>query len=207
MRQVVRKIIHWSRAVKVGGALVSLFWFLQFIRDEFLPEDLGARMRLLNLLPHFHWYGWVILLLCVWIIGMFEGVVRWHNNEVAPILGLPGTLQHEAVALAGRMRDFIKRFVSENGLMPPVHPTTDEKERAQMAAASTAWGMKFSRQFRVELYDEVCAMAEKIRARGIPVDFSTEGNLTQALLSPNFVLLSAGILMAGGLALSLSKSN
>ena len=202
-----RKITEWSYTVKIGGAIVGLFWFLQWIRDEWLPQQWEERLRLINLIPHWHWYVWVILLLLVFLIGFFEGAVRWNRNEIAAMLGWPGTLQNEAFALARKMRDFVQEFAKTNGGIPKIHPTNDENERARMNAAASAWGMKFSQQFRVSLLGDVEKMVERIRAEGVPVDLTAETILNQSILFPNAVMLSAAYLMAGALSLSLNKPN
>ena len=164
-------------------------------------------MRLINLIPHWHWYVWEILLLLVFLIGFFEGAVRWNRNEIAAMLGWPGTLQNEAFTLARKMRDFVQEFAKTNGGIPKIHPTNDENERARMNAAASAWGMKFSQQFRVSLLGDVEKMVERIRAEGVPVDLTAETILNQSILFPNAVMLSAAYLMAGALSLSLNKPN
>jgi hypothetical protein len=55
---------------------IGIFWFLQLIKDELLPEKWKERLRLLNLLPPRPWYIWVILLLVIALVGGLEGVVR-----------------------------------------------------------------------------------------------------------------------------------
>lgn len=206
-RHTLRKIIDWSLTAKIGGSIIGLFWFLQWIRDEWLPQKWEERLRLINLIPHWHWYIWAILLLTVFLFGAFEGAVRWNRNEVAPLLGWPGTLQNGAFVLARRMRDFIQEFAKNNGGIPEIRPTNDENERIRMNAEATAWGMKFSQQFRVSLLEEAEKMVEKIRAQGVAIDLTAETILHQSVLFPNAVMLSAAYLMAGALSLSLTKPN
>jgi hypothetical protein len=205
IRGTAKKIVHWSLVVKIGGSIIGVFWFLQLIKDELLPEELEARLRLLNLIPHWPWYVWLILALLVCLIGLFEGTYRWNKHEVAPIIGWPETLQNEAFLLATKIRDFIEDFTDKNGLPPEIYPTGDENTRTRMQIAASDWNNRFTQQFRVNLRDEVGGVIDRIRAEGIPMDYAMEGILIQPHVNPNSVMLLAGLLMGGGLALTLKK--
>jgi len=91
-RYTVRSITRWSLTVKIGGVVIGVFWFLQLAKDELLPEEWEEHLRLLNLLPHFHWYIWVIICLSLALVGTLEGTMRWNKNEIAPMIGWPGSL-------------------------------------------------------------------------------------------------------------------
>jgi hypothetical protein len=205
MLRTLESITRWSLTVKVGGTIIGVFWFLQLIKDELLPERWEERLRLLNLLPHWPWYEWTIALLLVFLVGTIEGVIRWNGNEMAPILGWPGTLQNNSFMVAGKMRDFVQKFKADNGEVPRMYPTSDSSQQMRISAAISEWCTLFTRQFRVTLSDEVEDILNKIQAEGIPLDFTIVGVLEQPTLTPNSLLLVAGQLMAGGLSLTLKK--
>ena len=202
-RRTFESVVNWSLTVKIGGTIIGVFWFLQLIKDEFLPEDWEARLRLLNLVPHFHWYIWAILALLVFLVGTFEGTFRWNKNEIAPILGWPGTLQNNAFLEAKKIRDFVANFTSTNGRSPEIYPTDDPNARTRMQIAASDWNNLFSQQFRVNLQTEVEDIIDKIEAEGIPMDYAIQSVLSQPSLNPNSVMLLAGLVMAGGLSLTL----
>jgi hypothetical protein len=203
IRNPLESIVRWSSAVKIGSTAVGLFWFLQAVKDELLPEEWEDRLRLVNLLPHFRWYVWVILLLGVWLVGVLEGVIRWHKHEIAPILGRPNTLHRETFVVAGKIRDFITKFIADNGEMPRLYPTADDKERIRMNTAISDWSIRFSQQFRIALHQEVKDTLHKIQAEGIALDFARTGVLNLPTIYPHNLMDLAGQLMAGGLALTL----
>jgi len=203
-RVTIEAIVRWSLTVKIGGATISVFWFLQLIKDELLPEDWGARLRLLNLLPHLPWYEWAIALLVVFLVGAIEGTLRWNRNEIASILGWTGTLQNDAFLLARRIRDFITKFIADNGEMPRIYPTNDDNERMRMNVAVSDWCNRFTHLFRATLSGEIEDNLNKIRA-SVPLDFTIIGVLKQPTLDPNSLMLLTGLVMAGGLSLTLKE--
>jgi len=205
IRGTAKKIISWSLVVKIGGSIVGLFWFVQWLRDEFVPQQWEERLRIINLIPHWHWYVRVILALLVCLIGSFEGIYRWNKHEIAPIIGWAGTLQNDAFVVAQEIRDFIAGFITRNGEIPKIYPSNSADEQARMHTAVSNWCVLFSQQFRVTLSDEVEQTIDKIRAQGIPMDYAIEGVLAQPTLNPNSVMLLSGLLMGGGLSLTLLR--
>jgi hypothetical protein len=203
LRRTIEAIFRWSLTVKIGGAAIGFFWFLQWIKNELLPAETEERLRLLNLLPHFHWYIWVILLLIVGLLGCLEGVVRWNRNEIVPIIGLEGTLQNEAFLLAKRIRDFVEQFVAENGEMPKFYPSVSQDEQTRMQVAMSEWCNRFTSLFRATLANEIEAMLRRIRALDAPMDFTFASTL-KTQLGPSHVMLLASLLMGGGLATTLA---
>jgi hypothetical protein len=200
-----KSIVRWSLTVKIGGAAIGLFWFLQWIKNELLPAATEERLRLLNLLPHFPWYIWVIICLSVALVGTFEGVVRWNKNEIAPILGWPETLQNDASLLARRIRDFIAKFIADNGEMPKIVPTGDDNERIRMNGEVSGWCLRFTSLFRATLADDALNIIRRIRAEGVEVDFTIAGVIEQPTLTPHAVMLLSGLLMAAGLSITLKS--
>ncbi|MGB9105961.1 MAG: hypothetical protein WCC59_14465 [Terriglobales bacterium] len=198
-------ITQRSLFVKVGGTAIGIFWFLQLVKDELLPEEWEGKLRLLNLLPHLHWYIWVILFLSVLLIGLVEGAIRWNSKDIAPILGWPGSLQNDAFQTASKMRDFIRTFISNNSEMPTLIVYSDEEKTRQAHREISEWCVRFTMLFRTTLDAEVRSTMGRIRAEGVPMDFSIMGLLDQASVSPDAVMSLAGLLMGAGLSLSLKK--
>lgn len=163
----VKAIARWSLTVKIGSAAIAPFWFLQWIKNELLPAETEERLRLLNLLPHFHWYVWVIICLSVALVGSLEGMVRWNKNEIAPIVGWTGTLHNDAFLLARRIRDFIANFIVDNGEMPKLYPTNDNNERMRVNNEIGQWCNRFTARFRANLGDDVEKLLDRIKGEGI----------------------------------------
>jgi hypothetical protein len=202
----LKAIARRSLTVKIGGTAIGIFWGLQLIKDELLPEKWEGKLRLLNLLPHFPLYIWGSLCAVIAVVVLVEGATRWNCVDIAPILGWPDSLHNNAFQTAAKIRDFIEDFISDNGEMPPITVYSDEEKTRQAHARISEWCIRFTMLFRSTLDTEVRDLLMRIRAEGIPLDFSIMGLLDQASVNPSTVMSVAGLLMAAGLSLSLNKA-
>lgn len=68
---VVRPIWAW-----IVTGLLGFASLLAFLRDEFLPQELDQKLKLLNIAPHWQWYWWMIAFLSMFICVVIEGSFR-----------------------------------------------------------------------------------------------------------------------------------
>ncbi|MGB8524416.1 MAG: hypothetical protein WCD43_15740, partial [Candidatus Acidiferrales bacterium] len=87
------------------GILCSLLPLLAWGRDEFLSSDIQERWKILELLPHWHWWVWVVVFLSLLLPAVLEASYRViRDQEVwveGKILRMAAEL-HAAVAKHGR---------------------------------------------------------------------------------------------------------
>jgi hypothetical protein len=66
----------WSPIVWVASGLFALYWILEFFRDEFGSPAIQDRFRLLNLIHHWQWRTWVLVVLGFLLASLLEGAFR-----------------------------------------------------------------------------------------------------------------------------------
>jgi hypothetical protein len=78
-----RSIIRWPVSILflIFTALTGLSW----VRDDFLPSDWQAGLKMSHLLPSWPWYLWAILALVTVIVGLIEGSFRLFREKIGPI--------------------------------------------------------------------------------------------------------------------------
>jgi hypothetical protein len=86
------RILHWYRLLRraVWPLIVipiAIFGNLFAIRDEFLPAQLAAKLKMPEWLPAFPWYYWTILVLVLIVIAVLEGAFREHRDLTAQLAG------------------------------------------------------------------------------------------------------------------------
>jgi hypothetical protein len=84
------RFIYWARLLR--RAVWPLFTIplgalglLINIRDEFLPSTIARKLRVLDWLPAFPWYYWVLLITVMIIIALLEGSYRDHRELMAKV--------------------------------------------------------------------------------------------------------------------------
>src|ERR1700683_1559085 len=127
---ILKKIIAHSRLLIWIDILSLFFWIAESAIYEFLPPDVADKLRIVNLL---HWRGssWTIVGLCLLVCTIWEGIVRWYENEVLIVVGPAGSLQHDAAVAAAKIGEFTRRFVKTHGQFPtaPPAPTNEQQEQ------------------------------------------------------------------------------
>jgi hypothetical protein len=80
-----KRVLYWFRLIRRSvwpifaipfAILVNVF----SIRDEFLPPDLVAKLKMPEWLPTFPWYYWTIIVLALIILALLEGAYREHTD-------------------------------------------------------------------------------------------------------------------------------
>jgi hypothetical protein len=82
----MRRILHYWAVIRVFGwvyiapIFVTFLPWLGSVRDEFMPPDVAARLKMPQWLPHWPWYFWTIAALCVLILLILEGSYRLDRD-------------------------------------------------------------------------------------------------------------------------------
>jgi hypothetical protein len=86
MRPLVARY-HFARAIRGHWAfgVVAFVWtiFSNFtkVRDNFFPPALQQKFSILNFIPKWPWHVWVIGLLLILLVMVFEGAYSVHNKK------------------------------------------------------------------------------------------------------------------------------
>jgi len=196
---ILKKVIAYSRVLKWIDILSLLFWIAESVVYELLPPDVADKYRIANLL---HWSGrtWGIVALSLALFTVWEGIVRWYENEVLTIVGPAGSLQHDAAVTAARIGEFARKFIHTHGQHPiaPLAPTSEQQER------DWQWQAQFSAAFRADMREHVETVVERLRAEQLHSS-PADQLVSLATITPTIAFDAAGVIFEMSLWASLNR--
>jgi len=196
---IFKKVIAYSRVLKWIDILSLIFWIAESVVYELLPPDVADKYRIANLL---HWSGrtWGIVALSLALFTVWEGIVRWYENEVLTIVGPAGSLQHDAAVTAARIGEFTRKFIHTHGQYPiaPLAPTNEQQER------DWQWQAQFSAAFRADIRKHVETVVERLRAEQLHSS-PADQLVSLATITPTIAFDAAGVIFEMGLWASLNR--
>jgi hypothetical protein len=90
MPRILDRFVYWARLLRravwpLFAIPLGALGLLINIRDEFLPSTIASKLRVLDWLPTFPWYYWVLLIMAMIIIALLEGSYRDHRKLTANV--------------------------------------------------------------------------------------------------------------------------
>ena len=82
----------------VANGVIGIYWLLEVLRDEFFSPAIQERFRLLNLIPHWQWRTWLLLILGVLLMSLLEGSYRVMESLKAGTISEINGVRKEIVA-------------------------------------------------------------------------------------------------------------
>jgi hypothetical protein len=191
---------HSHLISRVVAGVISLFWFLQFVRDELLPTKYEEPLRLWNLLPHWSVSIWLAIAFGFLFLSFLEGTANWYRRKIAPLAGPLGSLQHSTAVLAADIGEFTRDFVRKHGPCPAMSPAADNVELER----SWQWEAKFSSAFRASsLLDRLKKVLDELRVQQLQSP-TADQLASLATINPRIALDAAGVIFEMGLWASLN---
>jgi hypothetical protein len=173
---MMKSLWKYSRVLKWIDIISLVFWIAESGVYEFASPENADRLRLANVLPLPVWFSIAILLVAFTIL---EGTIGWCRNEVLPLLGMPGSLQHETLSTAARLLTFTRHFLLSN---PP--PSNSDLE------AQWKWEGEFTRVYIADIKERVSRLSTRLAAAQLP-SHGAEELASKATVDPGMVYRAA----------------
>lgn len=165
----LKMIWKYSRILRIVDIAFGVFWFVQFVRDEFVNAEIAGRMRVIDFLPSFPWWAWLgglyVLLLCT----LLEAISSWYKAEVFPLIGLPGSLQHKTMWMAAKLLQIIREYTTAHPA-----PRTQPGSNPDALQALWKWEKAFTTVYRARVDSELKALVLQLNEAGLPSHESEE---------------------------------
>jgi hypothetical protein len=173
---VMKNLWKYSRVLKWIDIVSLVFWIAESGVYEFASPERADRLRLANVLPLPVWLSIGILLVALTVL---EGTIGWYGNEVLPLLGMPGSLQHETMSTAARLLTFTRHFLLSNP-----HPSNSDLK------VQWQWEAAFTRVYTADIKEKVSRLSTRLAVAQLP-SHSAEELASKATVDPGMVYSTA----------------